>query len=305
MSKGIEGPTWAILSPSNLPDAGEWTTLLGSIVADFEHPLDYYIPDDIRRILPRNTQSTPTEDTNFKVALLRASGRGASARLGNILRASFKRDIRDEIHLISTNVQTYTLKQQLKVFALLKKKFRKEILDMIDRAPSRIPNTVFMVVGIKTCLDAKISSQNAKQEEIAIKSALPATSILTKGIGTPPVTDIDLGGAASSTKKGNADDSQVAKGARIFALQYRLIKRETVWLQSVRPKRTEFDLGDNFVPGENAMFGGEEDEGEEGDDSDIDDEDDDEEEDPIQLGDLQHTWSLKSTDDSGVIMAAL
>jgi hypothetical protein len=302
MSKAIGGPTWAILSPSNLPDESERTTLLGSIVADFEHPLDNYIPDDIRTILPRNTQGKPTEDTNFKVALLRASGREASTRLGDILRTNFEKDVRNEIHLISTNVQTYTLKQQLKVFTLLKKKFSKEILDMIDRAPSRTPNTIFMVVGIKSCLDAMISFQDAKQREIAIKSALPATPILAKGIDIPPTTDTDLGAAASSTKKDNANSGQVAKGARIFALQYRLIKRESVWLQSVRPKRTEFDLGDHFVPGENAMFGDEED-GEEEDDSDIDDEDD--EEDPIQLGDLQHTWSLKPTDDSGVIMAAL
>src|SRR6266498_6004156 len=108
MSKGVEGPTWALLSPSNLPDESERTTLLGSIVADFEHPLDNYIPDDVRKILPHNAQSKPTEDTNFKVALLRASGEKASARLGDILRASFERDIKDELHLASTKVQTYT-----------------------------------------------------------------------------------------------------------------------------------------------------------------------------------------------------
>ena len=306
MSKGIEAPTWALLSPSSLPDDSERANLLGSIVADFEHPLDNYIPDDICDILPHNAQAQPTEDTNFKVTLLSASGGKAAARLGDILKISLERDVKDELHLTSTKVRTYILKQQLKIFALLKKTFSGEILNMIDQAPSRNNGAVFMVVGIKTCFDAEISSQTAEERERTSRAALSGTSMLAEEINIPPMTAGELGTVVSNRGRGNADGTQVARGSRIFAIQYRLIKRRSAWFQTVRPKIADFDFGDHFLPEGNAMFGNSEDEGEQEDDGDDSDEDDEGDEyDPIQLGDLRHTWSLEPTDGGGVVMTIL
>jgi hypothetical protein len=104
MAKGIGGPTWALLSPNNLPDESEWKTLLGAIVANYELPLQQYVPADVSSILPPNAQSKPTEDENFKVVLTRAANMTAWLRLGEILRATFNRDVKDELHLTTTKV---------------------------------------------------------------------------------------------------------------------------------------------------------------------------------------------------------
>src|ERR1700734_2521044 len=150
MAKSIGGPTWALLPPSNLPSEGERRTLLGSIVADFEHPLAQYVPKNASKVVPQKLLCKPTEDTNFKVALTNARGQGAHARLGDILQASLLKDVNNEMHLSTTIVQTYELKRQDQIFELLKKKFKNEILGMIDRAPSRNKGSVFMIVAIKT-----------------------------------------------------------------------------------------------------------------------------------------------------------
>jgi hypothetical protein len=314
MPKSIGGPTWALLPPSNLPSEGERRTLLGSIVADFEHPLAQYVPENASKVVPQKLLCKPTEDTNFKVALTNARGQGAHARLGDILQASLRKDVNNEMHLSTTIVQTYELKQQDQIFELLKKRFKNEILGMIDRAPSRNKGSVFMIVAIKTCANAQISSQGSKDVKTSIDANMPTTALVMATTGAPMATNLDIGAGISGNETSTAEESQVAKGARIFAIQYRVIKRQSVWIHTKRPR--DIDMGDYLVPKGNSMFGDEKDkEGERAEDQEdqesieelleLEDEEDEDEADPIQLGDLQHTWALGSSADSGVIMATL
>lgn len=314
MPKGIRGPTWALLPPSNLPNEGERTTLLGSIVADFEHPLARYVPENASKIVPQKLLCKPTEDTNFKVALTNARGQGAHARLGDILQASFRKDVNNETHLTTTIVQTYELKRQDQIFELLKRRFKKEILAMIEKVPSRNKGAVFMIVAIKTCADAQISSQESKDVKTSADVNIPTTALVMATTGAPMATNIDIGAGISGNEKTTAEENQIAKGARIFAIQYRVIKRQSVWIHTKRPK--DIDMGDYFVPKGNSMFGDEKDDDGEGAEDqedqeiveeflELEGEEDEDEADPIQMGDLQHTWALSSSADSDVIMAML
>jgi hypothetical protein len=47
------------------------------------------------------------------------------------------------------------------IFSGLKQQYGDEILKLVDNAPKRNKGAVFMVVGIKVCVDAEISSQNS------------------------------------------------------------------------------------------------------------------------------------------------
>jgi hypothetical protein len=44
-------------------------------------------------------------------------------RSGEILRATFKRNVKDELHLTGAKVKTYTLKRRDAIFAGLRKRF--------------------------------------------------------------------------------------------------------------------------------------------------------------------------------------
>jgi hypothetical protein len=313
MPKGIEGPTWALLPPSNLPDDDERATLLGSIVGDFERPLGKYVPENVSNIIPPNLLGKPTEDTNFKVVLTRAHGQGAHRRLADILQATFSKDAKDEAHLATTIVQTYELKRQDHIFGVLKRMFMDEILSMIDEAPSRNRGAVFMVVAIKTCIDAKICSRSSKDEKASAGATVLATTIAMANTNTAVVPNIDVEGNMSCTQNITAEDAHIAKGARIFAIQYRLIKRESLWLRTVMPRKPNFSMGEYFSPKGSTMFGSEKDGEAEGTDDeerledfhDLELQEDEDDVDPIQLGDLQHTWALDPSDECGVVMTML
>src|ERR1700722_3387299 len=131
MVMGVGGPTWALLSPNNPLDENEWKTLLGAIVANYELPLQRYVPENVSAILPSNAQSKPTEDEDFNVVLTRAANTTAWLRFGEILGATFSRDVREELHLTTTKVQTYALERQDTIFAGLKKRFGNEILEAV------------------------------------------------------------------------------------------------------------------------------------------------------------------------------
>jgi len=309
MPKGIYGPTWALLSPSNLLDDSERPKLLGSIVKDFEYPLAAFIPEDVNKIIPAKFVSKPTEDINFKVALTKASGRSSHQRLADVLDASFQKNIKNETHLESTIVQTHRQKKQDMVFGILKRLFKKEILGMIDTAPTRNKGAVFMVVALKTCVDAQISSQVNRDEKASTGPNFPVREIAPATTCSPRATKTSIA-AEESLKDGyGPEEAQVAKGARIFAIQYRLIKKDSSWLRIPMPKPSTLEMGEHFIPSRNRMFNppekGEESDAEEAESIDSEEDEDDNDDDPIRLGALQHNWALKGSDENGIVMAVL
>jgi hypothetical protein len=293
MSKGLSGPTWALLSPSNLPDASD-RTILGAIIPDYEHPSQNTIPDDASKIIPEDWFAKPTEDESFKVAMTKATSQSARARLGDILTLHFSKDKTNELNLASILVKTYAIKQTDKTFKLLKKDYKKGILEMIDGAPKRNKGAVFQIVALKTCRDAEISSKGSvdKSKSADIKPPIKETATAA-GHGVPPPINPDVEVNLKDTEKATKDGSQVAKGERIFAVQYRLVRKRSAWPRPFQAKLPDdFECGDYFVPKTEAMFEG--DEGAE--------EDEEEDEDPVELGDFEHTWGLVGSEVDGIVM---
>lgn len=317
MVKALNGPTWALLSPSNLPDASECPKILGAIVPDYEHPSRNSIPTDAAAHIPSSCFANPTNDENFKVSLIRASSDNARYRLGEILKLTFGKDAKNELHLTSTLVRTYAVRQEETVFSLLRSKFKNEILERIEKAPSRNHGAVFAIVALKTCQDAEIHTADSKKTTSTLDIKPPA-QLITAASGFPIPTKIDLGADVTSEQETLRDKNQVATGERIFAVQYRLVRKQSQWSMLGKPKLpADFELKDYFIPNSPAMFGGDtdnndvevsvgdnDDEVSEQEGGEIDDDDDDD--DPLQLGDIEHTWSLQgSSDADGLVMTTL
>jgi hypothetical protein len=297
MSKGLSGPTWALLSPSSLPDASG-RTILGSIIPDYEHPMQNTIPDDASKIMPEDWLAEPTEDENFKVAMTKATSRNARARLGNIVKLHFNKDKTNELDLTSISVKTFALNQPDKIFKLLKKDYKDDILEMINNAPNRNKGAVFQIVALKTCKDAQISFKGSEAKSRSADIKLPVNEIATAAVhGVPPPINPDVEGNIESTETATRDGSQVAKGERIFAVQYRLVKKRSTWPRLFQAKLPDdFEGGDYFVPRTEAMFEGDEDAEEE------EEEEEEEDEDPLELGDFEHTWGLGGSEVDGIVM---
>jgi hypothetical protein len=298
MPKAVDGPTWALLSPNKLPDASEVNKILGAICPDYENPVQNTIPDNAGKVIPRIWLTKPTEDETFKVVLERAKTDKARIRLGEILHAAFNRDMRNSLHLSSTKVKTHAVKQELKVFDYLKKNYKDNINAMIERAPKRSKGSVFAIEAIKTCLDAEISTQHGDTKSKNTDFKPPLKEAIMAGTGVPPPIDPGIELELEREEKKKADLAQTARGERIFAIQYRIIKKKGDWISLGRPKPpTDFDLKDRFVPDGPSMYG--EDDGDE-----LGDEEDDDDPDPAMLCDVEHTWGLAESA-GGVIMTNL
>ncbi|MCJ1399718.1 hypothetical protein MMC11_002920 [Xylographa trunciseda] len=306
MAKAPCGPTWALLSPSSLPSAEEVHKILGAIVPDYENPARNSIPANASKIIPKDWFAKPTEDGNFKVVLDRASGQKAYARLGDILKAAFSKNVSNNLHLTSTTVRNYAINQENQVFKLLKRTFKIEILDLIENAPPRSKGSVFAIVAIKTCHDAELSSEQSKDQKIKADAKAPIREVATAA-GAPPLpVDPNLAVGFQIDDKSTTESSHIAKGERIFAVQYRIIKRRSEWRKIGRPKLPpDFEQKDLFVPTGPSMYGeaGQDDDLAEFDEEEEEEEGDAEGDDVLELGDLEHTWNLSSSNESELMTA--
>jgi len=91
------------------------------------------------------------------------------------------------------------------------------------------------------------------------KGVFPTNATL-KAKRIPPPTDLDVEGGVESRRKDTFDEIWVAKEPRIFAMQYRVIKKKGSWLITNKPKINDVDIGYNLVLRCNAMYGEEKDE---------------------------------------------
>jgi hypothetical protein len=303
MPKGVPGPTWALLSPNKLPDASEVKKILGAIIPDYENPAQNTIPENASSFIPAHWFVEPTVDGNFKVALSKASGQKAYARLGDILNTAFGKDVSNDLHLTSTTVKTYAVRQEIKAFKLLKQLFNKEIIELINQAPPRSKKSVFVIEALKTCLDAEMSSKDAMNRSKKVDVKPPFGEIVAASTGAPSPINLDLKIGGESSDRANIDESHTAKGERIFAIQYRIIKKRSEWPRFGRPKLPlDFDLHDMYIPEGPSMYG----DGDDVVDGDSDlDENEDQDDDPIELGDLEHTWNLVDSADKNIVMTTL
>jgi hypothetical protein len=248
MTKGTYGSPWVILSPNKLPDASERKKILGAIVPDYENPLQNTIPEDVSSILPKEWFAEPTEDENFKVVVESAKGRNVRARLGDILQSAFNSSIDNNLHLTWTIVRTYVITQEIKCFELLKDRFKDQILSTLKSGGKN--GTMYAIVGLKTCFNTQEQTAH-----VAVKVPVGELSSATAGVPLPANADIEVD--RDDQLRAATERGQVAKRERIFAVQYRLIKRWSEWFRFLKTPLVDITMmGYGSAPGSYGLISG-------------------------------------------------
>jgi hypothetical protein len=209
MSTGEEKPTWVLLPENKLLNGPRALSLLGCIVADVQNPTDDYAPHDISALradvtLPAVQQFTTTDN---RTLLAKAANSAARFRLSKILTASRKTSMGGVQSLASTNIITRFLELHVDFFRRLMadEVYKAEIKRMYhSRTPTKKMNVAYMVVGVKTCLNARIENLTMLSSSVEAGLELPIGEIIQQLAGSPnqrgPGDDVSGSGVAAASR---------------------------------------------------------------------------------------------------------
>jgi hypothetical protein len=241
MSSYRKNPTWAILPSSKTLPGSKALELLGCVVADIENPTDHCVPRDLstfRKQLPRVLE---VEDTDAKLVLSRNHASHIDTRLTQVLNLDLGQQSCEKRDADTQTVITRFLVDHPSIFKVLvgNEQYERDILEMMDLNPIN-RKTAYMVVGVKTCLDMKLSDIRTFQNHTGGGAELPIDEALAaSGIVLPPgLASLDIAANAKRSRTRDLLSTYTAVGERVFAIQYRQIKRHRDWLKWTAPTTT-------------------------------------------------------------------
>lgn len=249
--------TWGILDPHKLPDAEEVPNMLGSVILDVRQPQHDVVPSNVQEFMRpfSHLLARPTVDTSFHALCEHSTSKSLFQRLGEILEAKYGKSSSRSQVLATENVRTHWLKNPNEVFEAIKSQHSADLDRLFVLSSNRKrssaaasssrldrPGTLYMIVGIKTCLDASLTNTTTSSKSNAVGGRLPVgstlTSALTGGIGPvlfdpAPLTDPGIG--ISRSQNHETGSSYTVHGERIFAIECLLIMRGRQWKRTKAP----------------------------------------------------------------------
>ena len=227
-SAGITQPTYILTD--RLPSS-EIPLLLGRIVADFASPTDEYLPEDPRVAL--NSKFLEIIDTDFSTLFAGSKDNSVESKIGQILGISGENGHNSQSRLHSKLVRTRTLPQHREALKALLGRFRPQILQLLKDNGG----VAYMVVGIKSAVDAEHATEGQFGSRTALMIGLPTDAIATAAshgmVTLGQSADIDVN---SSRARGQAFESAATMdGEQVFAIRYRLVKLKKNFLGRQEP----------------------------------------------------------------------
>jgi hypothetical protein len=133
------------------------------------------------------------------------------------------------------------------------------LLMLLENAPSENKNTVYMVIGLKSCRDGRFSSAISNSSAANAEASADVNSAVTASTGAVLPVDISITAGAGGQKAGQRKPRLTALGDRIFAVQYRPIKRNKDLLRTLLPRRPQYlQLHNTYIPKTKAMYSADE-----------------------------------------------
>ncbi|OJZ79712.1 hypothetical protein ASPFODRAFT_38521 [Aspergillus luchuensis CBS 106.47] len=218
------GPTWGLLHPSSILDGSEAPLLLGRIVVNVDDMLQGYVPHDPREVLKSLPELEPMEvvDTDVETFIATTANNEAQARLTEIFGISGATNQQHGRHFKARTVIRRMLKQHDKVFSALMTAHEREIVELLENQPKK---RGYMIVGLKTCVNAEISSSDQSSNEAGggLKVSLQEAAM---AFGAPPLP-INLANLSAAVNRANSQSLLsrfVATGERVFSVRVREVK---------------------------------------------------------------------------------
>lgn len=205
--------------------------LLGRIVADFASPTDEYIPEDPRLAL--NSKTLEIVDTDFSSLFSGSKNTSVESKIGQILGISAKDGHNGQSRLKSKFVRTRTLPQHREALKALLDRFRPQILQLLKDNGG----VAYMVVGVKSALDAEHGTERQFGNRTALSIGVPTGAIVTAAshgiVNLGQTADVDVN---SSRARGQAvGTAATMEGEQVFAIRYRLVKLKKHFLGAKEP----------------------------------------------------------------------
>ncbi|KAH7175980.1 hypothetical protein EDB81DRAFT_771629 [Dactylonectria macrodidyma] len=238
------------IPPSEIPQ------LLGRFVCDYNSPLDRFAPATVPEFVSTHVKEYG-EKTAVSLVLQNERSESVKAKLEQIFSLSASQGAVRRLDIASDVIKTYRLHEQDVVFdTFMASPELKKQVNGLFRKPGHRTNKVYMIVGLKTLLDANVKREWGRQKgkqasvQMPLQAALAAGGVLAGktlniGVELQTNTDITISAEAKHT------------GEQIFAIEYRVIKKSL--LSKLNRSRPDVTFGGimNWGWGEGVMGAGE------------------------------------------------
>ncbi len=226
--------------------------LLGRIVADIFHPTHYYRPDDPRPSL--TMERIEIVDTHVSSVLSMVKNDVVKAKVGDLLEISVNSDSTSKYNMKSKWVKTETLTQHPDALKNLLKDHRESIQELLERNGDK----GYMIVGIKTCLEPSVQTDEESSKDVGTEMRLPTAAIIaaaSHGALQAP-EKMDVSGELQYSRSGTARTGYQGVGEQVFAIQYRKVtlKKQIPWPKKIKPPEVRSG-GLMVVAMEDGVFG--------------------------------------------------
>ncbi|KAJ3534543.1 hypothetical protein NM208_g7497 [Fusarium decemcellulare] len=218
------GPTWGLLLPGSILDGKEAPLLLGRIVANVDDLLQDFVPDNPQLVINSipGLEAMKVVDNDVETFIATTDSKDAKLRLTQIFGMSGENTQQSSGHVKARTVITRLLRQHDKVFTALMKAHKDEIVQLLRKQPTQ---RGYMIVGVKTCINAQMSSSDQSSSDAGITFELPLQEA-AMAFGVPPLP-LNLANPSIQVTRDNSRELLsrfMAVGERVFSVRVREIK---------------------------------------------------------------------------------
>jgi hypothetical protein len=228
--------------------------LLGSFVFDCNAPLDRLAPATLPDCVADHVMEYG-ERTAASLVLQNQRSDSVKARLEQIFVLSTSHGASRRYDIASDVVKTYRLNDQDTAFdALMASPDVKKQVDALFRRPGHRTNKVYMVVGLKTLLDASAKREWGGEKSKEWKAQVPVQAASTAAAGIAGKS-VEVGVELQANTDISISSEANHPGEQIFAIEYRIIKKSLMSKLSRSRPDVQFGSIKNWGWGEGVMGG--------------------------------------------------
>ncbi|KAK3356732.1 hypothetical protein B0T25DRAFT_537291 [Lasiosphaeria hispida] len=240
-------------------------SLLGRFVHDYNSPLDRSAPSTLPSFVASYIHQHG-DQTSASLAISTSQSSTVRAKLEHLLSLSRGQNASQQHDITTSRIRTCRLHDHDRVFDLLMSDptVRREV-DGLFRRPGARTRTVYMVVGVKTFLNAAMRSERGRGGGSRAEATVPIGKVLG-AVGVGAAADASVGGEWSREGQTNLALDATYENEQIFAVEYRVVSIglfQALWKSGSGPRlggARNFDWGDG-------VMGHSEDEGEDDDEA--------------------------------------
>jgi hypothetical protein len=217
--------TFLVLGPSDLiygdDENAPLHKLLGRICPNPNDPTADWTPDDPSRFYDKPPSVAVSSDAEAFVS--KTSDNILQAQLGEIVKINLERSSTKSFQISSQAIRTFKLNQQRHVLKAMwaDKETQGKLIEAM-----KLEHIQYMVVGFKTCINAKIGRLQQTKLDGKIHASISDIIACASGATLPPWLQVMVD--AGIDKEKTMVDIATVFGESVFAIRYRAVSRRNV-----------------------------------------------------------------------------